>query len=84
MSRLTQNRWFRRTVLGTVAAIGLGTAALVPTAPAKAEVWVGFGGPGYYYAPPPYYGPYAYPYDYYSYPAGGVYFGFGGWHHHWR
>lgn len=84
MFRPTQNRWFRRIALGTVAAIGLG-AAVLPTAPAKADVWVGFGGPAYsyYYPPAPYYyQPYGY-YDY-GYPAG-VYFGFGGggWHH-WR
>jgi len=85
MFRLTQNRWFRRIALGTVAAIGLGAVAL-PTSPAKADVWVGFGAPGYY-APAPYYSPYGYyPYSYYGYPTGGVYFGFGGgWHHRdWR
>jgi hypothetical protein len=92
MTRLTQNRWFRRVALGTVAAIGLG-AALIPTAPAQARVFVGIGFPGYYAAPAPYYGyPYAYnsyPYSYgypYAYPTSGIYFGFGGggWHHHHR
>jgi hypothetical protein len=88
MFRLTHNRWLRRIALGAVAAIGLGAATL-PAVPAKADVWVGFGAPAYsyYYPPAPYYGSYGYyPYNYYGYPAGGVYFGFGGgWHHHhWR
>ncbi|HEX3882012.1 MAG TPA: hypothetical protein VHW66_05090 [Stellaceae bacterium] len=90
MIRLTQNRWFRRVALGTVAAIGLGSAML-PSTPAKAGVVIGFGAPGYVapYAYGPYaYGPYAsgYDYPYYGYPTGGVYFGFGGghYHHHWR
>ena len=87
MFRLTQNRWFRRVALGTVAAIGLGTA-LVPSAPAKAGVAIGFGAPGYAAPAPYYYGPYAYGYGYpyYAYPASGAYFGFGGgrFHHHWR
>jgi hypothetical protein len=79
MIRLTQNRWFRRVALGTVAAIGLG-AALLPSTSAQARVWVDVGAPGYYVAPAPYYGPYGYAYDgpydgYYGYPAGSVYFG---------
>lgn len=84
MVRLTRDRWFRRLALGAVAAIGLG-AALLPSAPARAGVVIGFGAPGYYAVPAPYYGPYPYGYypaPYYGYLAGGVYFGFGGGHHH--
>ena len=89
MFRLTQNRWFRRAALGTVAAIGLG-AAMFPSHQAQASgVVIGFGAPGYVAPAPYYYGPYAYGYGYdpyYAYQAGGVYLGFGGGyhHHHWR
>jgi hypothetical protein len=82
MFRLTQNRWFRRVALGTVAAIGLG-AAVLPTAPAQARVFVGIGVPGYV-AAAPYYGPYGY-YPYYDpyYAPVGVYWG-GGWGGGWH
>ena len=88
MIRLTQNRWFRRVALGTVAAISLG-AAVLPSSVAKAEVVIGLGAPGYVAPAPYYYSPYAYGYGYgspyYGYPTGGVYYGFGGGHnHHWR
>jgi len=90
MFRLVQNRWFRRVAFGAVGALGLG-AAMLPSAPAEARVYVGVGIPGYVAAPyygypygyyPSYYG---YPYSY-GYPTGGVYLGFGGggYHHHWH
>jgi hypothetical protein len=92
MFRLIQNRWFRRVAFGAVAALGLG-AAMLPSAPAEARVYVGVGIPGYVTAPAPYYGYpygyypayYGYPYGY-AYPTGGVYLGFGGggYYHHWR
>ncbi|HEX3537670.1 MAG TPA: hypothetical protein VHU15_12985 [Stellaceae bacterium] len=72
MLRPTKSRWLKRIGLAGVAAVSL-AAVTLPTAPAQAQVVVGFGSP--YYAP--YYG---YPYGY-GYP--GVVFGFGGgWHHH--
>jgi hypothetical protein len=88
MFRLTQNSWFRRIALGTVAAIGLGAAAL-PAAPAQARVFVDIGVPGYV---APYYGYGYYPYynPYYYAPVGvywgGGWGGHGGWHGggHWH
>jgi hypothetical protein len=64
MSIDTRNRGFHRIALATVAAIGLGALTL-PWAPAKAQVYFGFGpgGFGVEVAPPaPYYYP---PYPYY-------------------
>jgi len=72
--RPTASRWLKRIGLPGVAAASL-AAVTLPTAPAQAQVVIGFGSP--YYAPS-----YGYPYGYgYDYP--GVVFGYGGgWHHH--
>lgn len=48
MLRTTTSRWMKRIGLAGVAAAGL-FAATLPTAPAQAQVVVGFGAP--YYAP---------------------------------
>jgi hypothetical protein len=76
MLRPTTSRWLKRIGLAGVAAASL-AAVTLPTAPAQAQVVVGFGSP--YYAPS-----FGYPYGYgYGYGYPGVVFGFGGgWHHH--
>lgn len=88
VSPLSRTRWLRRLAAVLVAVISIGALA-VPSVPAKARVFVGFGigapvGWGYY-APSPYYGYYGYPYypAYYGYPGffiGGAF----GPHRHWR
>jgi hypothetical protein len=90
MSTLLNNSCLRR--LLAAAGIGLSVGLMtVPSAPAKARVFVtfGFGAPvGWgYYAPRPYYGYYGYPYRpyyraYYGYP--GIYIGPHRYWHHWR
>jgi hypothetical protein len=92
MSIVSRTPWLTRLALVVAAVLSIG-AMTVPSAPAKARVFVGFGvgAPvGWAYAPYPYYGYYGYPYypAYYGYP--GVFIGgrFGPhryWHHyrHW-
>jgi hypothetical protein len=68
--------------------LSLGALA-IPTAPAKARVFVGFGigAPvGWGYAPGPYYGYYGYPYyrAYYGYPGFFIGGTFGPHYHHWQ
>ena len=86
MSGTTKGSWFRRIGLAAVAALTLGAVTL-PSTPADARVFVGFGVPGWGYTPAYYGYPYGYGYPAYGYGYGygypGVYFGFGGgWHHH--
>ena len=87
MSILARTPWIKRLALVVAAVLSIG-AMTVPSVPAKARVFVGFGigAPvGWGYAPYPYYGYYGYPYyrAYYGYP--GVFIGgaFGP-HRHWR
>jgi hypothetical protein len=93
MSRPSKTSWLKRLAVVLVTVLSIG-ALTVPSGPANARVFVGFGvgapvGWGYYPPPPPpyyaYYGyPYYYPYyrAYYGYP--GVFVGttFGPRHHH--
>jgi hypothetical protein len=85
MSGLAKISPHRRIGVAAIAALTLGVMAL-PSAPADARVFIGVGVPAWGYAPG-YYG-YGYPYGYYpaygyGFPfGGGLYFGFGGWHHH--
>jgi hypothetical protein len=98
MTALIRKPW--SSILAVIAFVAAGlTAAGVTSAPARAEVFIGVGLPGFwgYYPPPAYYYPYplyySYPYYYrysYAYPAG-VYFGHPfyrhshpHWHRHWR
>ena len=92
MSLISRTPWLKRLVVALVALLSIG-ALTVPSAPAKARVFVGFGigapvGWGYY---APYYGYYGYPYypAYYGYPGffvGGTFGPHRYWHHyrHWR
>jgi hypothetical protein len=93
MPGISKIPWRRRLAAVLIAALSIG-ALTVPSAPASARVFVGFGigapiGWGYY-APPPYYGYYGYPYyrAYYGYPGffiGGNFGPHRHWrHHHWR
>ena len=73
MSILARIPWIKRLALVVAAVLSIG-ALTVPSAPAKARVFVGFGigAPvGWGYAPYPYYGYYGYPYyrAYYGYPG---------------
>jgi hypothetical protein len=94
MSLLSQTYWLKRAAIVLVTVLSIG-ALTVPTGPANARVFVGFGvgapvGWGYY-PPPPYYAYYGYPYYYPYYPT---YYGYPGvfirgafgphrhWHHH--
>ena len=91
MSVISRTPWLKRLALVLVAALSIG-ALTVPSAPAKARVFIGFGvgAPvGWGYAP--YYGYYGYPYypAYYGYPGFFIGSTFGPhhpWHHyrHWR
>jgi hypothetical protein len=88
MSALSRTRWRQCLVAAFVGMLSLG-ALTIPTAPAKARVFIGFGigAPvGWGYVPRPYYGYYGYPYyrAYYGYPhffVGGT---FGPHYHHWH
>ena len=88
MSALLRTHW--RKCLPAVLIAMLSLAALtVPTAPAKARVFVGFsiGAPvGWGYVPAPYYGYYGYPYyrAYYGYPGFVIGGTFGPHYHHWH
>lgn len=97
MSLPSKTCWFKRLAIVLVTLVGIG-AWTIPSAPANARVFVGFGvgapaGWGYY-TQPPYYAYYGYPYYYPYYPRYYGYPGFfiGGnfgphrhWHHHyWR
>jgi hypothetical protein len=73
MSVLSKTPWLKRLAIVLVTALSIGVLT-VPTAPANARVFIGFGfgapvGWGYY--APPYYGYYGYPYypTYYGYPG---------------
>ena len=90
MSFISNNPWLRRLAVVLVTVLSIG-ALTVPSRPANARVFIGFGvgapvGWGYY-APAPYYG---YPYyrTYYGYPGffvGGTFGPHRYWHHHyWR
>ena len=86
MSVISNNRWLRRLAVVLVTVFSIGALA-VPSAPANARVFIGFGigapgGWGYY--APPYYG---YPYygTYYGYPGvfvGGTFGPHRYWYHH--
>ena len=92
MSILARIPWIKRLALVVAAVLSIG-ALTVPSAPAKARVFVGFGigAPvGWGYAPYPYYGYYGYPYyrAYYGYPGffiGGAFVPHRHWqhYHHW-
>jgi hypothetical protein len=94
MSVLSRTLWLKRLAVVLVTVLSIG-ALTVPSTPADARVFIGFGigapvGWGYY-APPTYYGYYGYPYPYYrAYGYPGFFVGrpFGPhryWHHHyWR
>lgn len=99
MSVLARTPWLRHLALVLAAVLTIG-AVTVPSAPAKARVFVGFGigAPvGWAYAPYPDYPYYPY-YRYYGYPYYPAYYGYPGffiggtfgphrhWHHypHWR
>ena len=73
-------RWLRRLGLAGIVAASLGMAVL-SSAPARAEVDLSIAMPGWgYYTPPP---AYYYGYRYWDYPVvGGIYLGFGHYHHH--
>ena len=88
MSGFSRTPRLKRLAVVLAAVLSLG-ALTIPTGPAKARVFVGFGigAPvGWGYAPAPYYGYYGYPgYPaYYGYP--GVFIGgtFGPRYHHWH
>ena len=88
MSIISRTPWFKRLGLVLVAVLSIG-ALTVPSAPAKARVFVGLGigAPvGWGYAPYPYYGHYGYPYyrAHYGYPGffvGGTFGPHRHWHH---
>jgi hypothetical protein len=73
-------RWLKGIGVAAVAVAGILAAAL-GTGPAKAEVDLSIAMPGIgYYTPPP---TYHYGYRYWDYPVvGGIYLGFGHYHHH--
>jgi hypothetical protein len=93
VSLISSNPWLKRVTAVLIAVLSIG-ALTIPSAPANARVFVGFGvgapiGWGYY-APSPYYGYYGYPYYpayHYGYPGFFVGGTFGPHHHryhHWR
>jgi hypothetical protein len=91
MSVFSRTPWLKGLAVVLAAVLSIG-ALTVPSAPAKARVFVGFGigAPGWGYVPGPYYGYYGYPYypAYYGYPGfvvGGAFGPHRHWHHyrHW-
>ena len=90
MSVLARAPWLKRLTIALAAVMTIGVLA-IPSGPAAARVFVGFGigapiGWGYY-VPPPYYGYYPY-YPAYAYPGFFIGGTFGPHrhlhHHHWR
>jgi hypothetical protein len=92
MTVLSGTPWLKRLAAAGLAGLVSIGALTMPTAPANARVFVGFGigAPvGWAYVPPPYPVYYPYPYYYYAYPRYYAYPGFFigatfGPHHHWR
>ena len=79
MSGVATRRWLRG--FGMAAVAGVGLATVLSAAPARAEVDLSIAIPGVtYYTPPP-----AFSYDrahWWQPVTGGVYLGFGHYHHH--